>query len=94
MKFYVQSITKVPSTLKTGNIEISEAYVEIDLVDAQLTSDWQSSITLRLPVKAANFYHIGQCFELKRNRFEYDKHHEAATEYFNDIEDYHEGEEE
>jgi hypothetical protein len=81
MKFYVQTINKIPAPHGYEN-DSTATYYEIDLVDAQLDSDWQSSITLRVPAKAAKFYHIGQAFSLKLDEYETRKHTEEQAAYF------------
>jgi hypothetical protein len=56
MRFIVQSINKIPDVVKD--------YYEIDLVDDQMNSNWQSAITLRIEKKDVIHYRIGQVFNL------------------------------
>ena len=62
MRFGVQSITKI---LTEDGKSIS--HYEVDLVDIEST-DWQSSITLRVHRSNVEHYYVGQMFWLSPDR--------------------------
>lgn len=61
MRFNVQSITKV---VDRNSHEPRISHFEVDLVDDQMDSDFQSSITLRVEPRDIGNYYLGQLFQL------------------------------
>lgn len=76
MRFGVQSITKI---LNEDGKSIS--HYEIDLVDYQMSSDWQSSITLRVARQFVENYFVGQQFILALDEVCLEKHEENFKAY-------------
>lgn len=80
MKFVVQSINRITETSENS---VAISHYEIDLVDLQMHSNWQSSITLRVDKEDVSMYYVGQNFNLSIDS-EAEKNHSFRFEKYFD----------